>query len=205
MTDWREEGERFITLARHVRDVLGGKIPVSCGSGALPAESQRRLHGEGLVDNVCFNLEIWSRPLFERICPGKQRFVGYDAWIESLETAVGLWGREHVYSAMVAGIELEPEHGLTWDVAADLALEGADALCARGIIPIYSLYWPLGGRDHPDYLGNLVAYFERLNLGYWDIRQRHGLAIWDGFMTHRSAYMQIECDLDRHGKPENHP
>jgi len=200
MTDWREEGERFITLAGRVQEMLDGKIPISCGSGALPAECQRRLHGEGLVDNVCFNLEIWSQPLFERICPGKQRFVGYETWIDSLETAVGLWGREHVYSAMVAGIELEPEHGLTWEQAADLALEGADALCAKGIIPIYSLYWPLGGRDHPDYLGNLVAYFERLNLGYWDIRQRHGLTIWDGFMTHRSAYMQIECDLDRQNK-----
>jgi len=123
MTDWHEEGERFITLARHVHDVLDDRVPVSCGSGALPAESQRRLHGEGLVENVCFNLEVWSRPLFERICPGKQRFVGYDAWIGSLETAVGLWGREHVYSAMVAGIELEPEHGLTWVDAADLVDE----------------------------------------------------------------------------------
>lgn len=198
MTDWREEGERFVALARHVREVVDGAIPVSCGSGALPVEVQRRLHGDGLAENVCFNLEIWSQPLFERICPGKQRFVGYDRWLESLEAAVGLWGSGHVYSAMVAGIELEPEHGLSWTEAAALALDGADALCARGIIPIYSLYWPLGGRDHPDYLGNLVGYFERLNLGYWEIRRRLGLRIRDGFMTHRSAYMQIECDLDRH-------
>jgi hypothetical protein len=98
---------------------------------------------------------------------------------------------------MVAGIELEPEYAMTWQEAAALAVEGADDLCRRGVIPIYSLYWPVGGRDHPDYMTNLMAYFSTLNLGYRKIRERHGLRIWDGFMSHRSAYMQLECDIDR--------
>ena len=157
----------------------------------------RRLDDEKLVDSVCFNLEIWSEPLFAKICPGKNRYEGYDRWIGALEAAVGIWGRERVYSAMVAGIELEPEHGYTWEDSARLALEGADDLCSRGIIPIYSLYWPLGGRDRKTYVSHLLSYFERLSLGYRDIRARHGLRIWDGFMCHRCAYMQLECDLDR--------
>ena len=52
-------------------------------------------------------------------------------------------------TAMVAGIELEPEHGLDWEQAARTALEGAEDLCRRGIIPIYSLVWPVGGRGLP--------------------------------------------------------
>lgn len=197
MTDWHQEGERFIELARRVQDVVHQRVPLTCGSGALPEESLRILHGEGLVQNACFNLEVWSKPLFERICPGKERYVGYEHWIQSLEQAVGLWGPERVYSAMVAGIELEPEYGMTWQDAADLAIAGADDLCSRGIIPIYSLYWPVGGRDHPDYMSNLLAYFERLCLGYSQIRRKHGLNIWDGFMSEKGAYMQVECDIDR--------
>jgi hypothetical protein len=197
MTDWRQEGERFIELARRVQEVISHNIPVTCGSGALPDESLQTLHTERLVDNVCFNLEVWSEPLFAKVCPGKQRFVGYRRWIESLERAVTLWGRERVYSAMVAGVELEPEFAMSGQAALELALEGADDLCRRGIIPIYSLYWPVGGRNHPEYLSRLRTYFERFNLGYAAIRNRHRLRIWDGFMCHRCAYMQLEADIDR--------
>jgi hypothetical protein len=197
MTDWSEEGARFIEIARAVQEANPDRVPVTCGSGALPNDALDTLHGEGLVEAVCFNLEVWSKDLFEKICPGKNRFVGYERWIESLESAVDRWGRERVYSAMVAGIELEPEHGLSWQEAADIALVGAEYLCARGIIPIYSLYWPVGGREHPNYMNRLRSYFERLSLGYQAIREKHQLHIWDGFMCHRCAYMQMECDVDR--------
>jgi len=150
-----------------------------------------------LVQHVCFNLEMWSEPLFAKICPGKNRFVGYANWIAALETAVRFWGRGNVYSAMVAGIELEPEHGLEWQEAARIALEGAEDLCSRGIIPIYSLVWPVGGRQRSDFHARIRSYFETLNSGTHAIRQRHGLQISEGFMCHRCAYMQLECDMDR--------
>ena len=200
LTDWRKEGERFIQIAQAVQEVNEHRIPVACGSGALPLDLMQRMHAENLVDSVCFNLEIWSESLFEKICPGKNKFVGYQAWIRSLEDAVSLWGKGRVYTAMVAGIELEPEFGMTWQQAADLASQGAHELCRKGIIPIYSLYWPVGGRDHPDYFSRLRAYFERLNLRYHAIRQEQKLEIWEGFMCHRCAYMQLECDLDRVAK-----
>ncbi len=197
LTDWHQEGRRFVEIARQAQQVLEHRVPLTCGSGALPQESLRQLHDEGLVDNVCFNLEVWSEPLFAKVCPGKHRFVGYRRWIESLEAAVALWGAGRVYSAMVAGVELEPEHGLSWQQAAQLALQGAQELCARGVLPIYSLYWPTGGRDHPEHLANLLAFFEKLNSGYHAVRQARGLHISAGLQCHRCAYMQIECDLDR--------
>jgi hypothetical protein len=197
LTDARLEGERFLQLARFVKRENRYGIPVALGSGALPDDQIEQFHRERLVDHVCFNLEMWSEPLFAKVCPGKNRYVGYQRWIEALETAVGLWGRGHVYSAMVAGIELDPEYGMTWEEAARLALEGAEDLCSRGIIPIYSLMWPSGGRDRPDYHVRIRSYFEALNLGYQQIRARHGLQFSPGFMCHRCAYMQIECDLDR--------
>lgn len=197
LTDWSKEGKRFIKIAGAVQQVNQHKIPVTCGSGALPLEMLERLYNENLVDSVCFNLEVWSEQLFKHVCPGKHKFVGYHQWIKSLEQAVGLWGKERVYSAMVAGIELEPEYNMNWRQAADLAIEGAEDLCARGIIPIYSLYWPVGGKDHPEYFSRLRSYFKKLNLEYRQIRQKYELSIWEGFMCHRCAYMQMECDIDR--------
>ncbi len=200
LTDWREEGERFLQLARAVKANNPDNVPVTLGSGALPDDILQKFHDESLVDNVCFNLEVWSEPLFAKVCPGKNRYVGYHEWIASLEKAVSLWGRGRVYSAMVAGVELEPEHQMDWQQAADLCIAGAEDLCSRGIIPIYSLYWPVGGKNHPDYMSRLRNFFERLNVAYSDIRKKYGLAISDRFMCHRCAYMQLECDIDRHQK-----
>ena len=197
LTDWRREGERFLQLARFVKEANVRRIPVTLGSGALPDDLIEQFHREQLVDHVCFNLEMWSEPLFAKICPGKNRYVGYARWIAALETAVRFWGRGNVYSAMVAGIELEPEHGLEWQDAARTALEGAEDLCRRGIVPIYSLVWPMGGRQRPDYNARIRSYFETLTTGYAEIRRRHGLQVADSFMCHRCAYMQLECDVDR--------
>jgi len=197
LTDPALEGERFLQLARAVKDNNPDNIPVTLGSGALPDSTLREFHEQKLVDAVCFNLEVWSEELFSQVCPGKNQYVGYDGWIASLETAVGLWGRGRVYSAMVAGIELEPEHGFEWHEAADIAVKGVEDLCSRGIIPIYSLYYPTGGKDRSDYQSRLRNYFEQLALQYQDIRERHGLKVWGGFMCHRCAYMQLECDIDR--------
>jgi len=197
LTDWHAEGRRFLEVARKVQEVVRHTIPVACGSGALPDSAQDALHDEKLVDAVCFNLEVWPERLFAKVCPGKNRYVGFDRWVAALEHAVSRWGKGRVYSAMVAGVELEPEYGLDWEQAAALALEGAAALTSRGILPIYSLHWPVGGRDHPDYHERLRAFFERLNLGYRALREEHDLRFWDGFMCHRCAYMQLECDIDR--------
>ncbi|MDX1500441.1 MAG: hypothetical protein R3176_11115 [Woeseiaceae bacterium] len=197
LTEPREEGRRFLALARAVREANPAGIPVCLGSGALPADMIDEFHRERLVDAVCFNLEVWSEALFARVCPGKNTYVGYDGWIGALEHAVRRFGTGRVYSAMVAGVELEPEHGMGWEDAARLAVEGADDLTARGIIPVYSLYWPTGGKERPDYQSRLRNFFETLAVEYRDIRLRRELRLWDGFMCHRCAYMQLECDMDR--------
>ena len=85
-----------------------------------------------------------------------------------------------------------------------LARHGCPALrsrppwwCGRGIIPIYSLYYPVGGKYLSYCDSRLRNFFEQLASRYKEIRHQHGLEIWDGFMCHRCAYMQLECDIDR--------
>jgi hypothetical protein len=197
LTDPAQEGQRFLQLARAVREINSEGVPVCLGSGALPTDSIDEFYREQLVDAVCFNLEVWSEELFARVCPGKNRYVGYANWIAALEHAVGLWGTGRVYSAMVAGVELEPEYDMDWQQAAALAVKGAGDLCSRGVIPVYSLYWPTGGKDRSDYHSSLRHFFETLTLEYRAIRADSKLELWDGFMCHRCAYMQLECDVDR--------
>jgi hypothetical protein len=197
LTDPELEGQRFLQLARAVKDSNPDSVPVCLGSGAIPEHTIRQFHDEQLVDAICFNLEVWSAELFSQVCPGKNRYVGYDNLIDLLEFAVGIWGKGRVYTAMVAGVELEPEFGMTWEAAAELAVRGAADLCGRGIIPVYSLYWPTGGKDRPDYQVRLRSFFEALADEYRRIRHESAISVWDGFMCHQCAYMQLECDIDR--------
>ena len=197
LSEPREEGQRFLQLARAVQDANPDGVPVCLGSGALPHDVIDEFHREQLVDAACFNLEVWPEKLFASVCPGKNNYVGFDGWIAALEHAVKRWGTGRVYSAMGAGVELEPEYEMSWKEAVKAAANGADDLCSRGIIPVYSLYWPTGGKERPDYQSRLRNFFEALTLEYRAIRERHDLQLWDGFMCHRCAYMQLECDVDR--------
>ncbi len=198
MVDWEDEARRYLQLSRALRKGCPDLPYVTCGSGALPDHALRTLRDEGLVDGVCFNLEVFGRDLFEQICPGKSYSVGYQEWLRSLEQAVKLWDVGNVYSAMVAGIELEPRYaGLSVKEAVKRSLEGADDLLQRGIFPIFSLYWPLFGKGSEELLASLRDYFGRVHLGYAELRYKRGMQFNPDFMCHRCAYMQLECDLDR--------
>jgi hypothetical protein len=198
LTDWAEEGRRFLDIARAAREALGHGAYLSLGSGAIPTDLLRVFKEEDLVDGCCFNLEVWSEPLFASVCPGKNRFVGWSRWLESLYDAAELFGPGNVYSAMVAGVEMEPEHGgLSIDDAISNAMGGARTLLDRGVIPLWSIYWPLWGQTHPERLAPLREYFERLNAEYAQVRAKAGVKINPRFQCPSCAYMQLEVDLDR--------
>ena len=132
MTDWEEEGRRFLDLARAAREVVGHRAHLSLGSGAIPTAMLKQFKDEDLVDGCCFNLEVWGEQLFKSVCPGKQKYVGYNKWLESLYAGAELFGKGNVYTALVCGVELEPEHGgLSVDEGIANAMQGARELATR--------------------------------------------------------------------------
>lgn len=198
MLDWEEEGRRFLEMARAAREVVGHRAHLSLGSGAIPPAMLKTFKDEDLVDGACFNLEVWGPRLFASVCPGKQRYVGWERWLESLYAAADLFGQGNVYSAMVCGVELEPEHGgMTADEGIANAMEGARTLLSHGVIPLWSMYWPIWGMTHPERLPALREYYERLNAEYAKVRRELGVKISEKFQCSGCAYMQLEVDLDR--------
>ncbi len=198
LTDWNEEGRRFLEMARAAREVAGHKAHLSLGSGAIPPELLRVFKDEDLVDGCCFNLEVWGKELFASVCPGKQRYIGWEKWLESLYAGAELFGKGNVYTALVCGVELEPEHGgMTVEAGIANAMRGARELLAHGVIPLWSMYWPIWGMTHPERLVTLREYYERLNAEYAKVRQEAGVKISESFQCRGCAYMQLEVDLDR--------
>ncbi len=196
MHDWNEEAARYRTIGVAIRKA-GLKIPyLVCGSGALPREAMEQFAASGLYDAVCFNLEVWGKELFSKVCPGKNGFVGYDRWLQSLVEGVEIFGRGNVYTAMVTGYELEPQLGLDYDQALANSVTGARWMMEHGITPVYSLFWPFGVEKIPHRLRVLRQYFQELNQETMKIRKETGLSVRGAFMCERCAYMQLESDLE---------
>lgn len=89
------------------------------------------------ISSVAFNLEIWDEELFKQICPGKDRRVGRERWIESLKEARDLLKPARALSSFVVG--LEPEESV---------LEGINYLSSEGIWPIMSPFIPMVGTEY---------------------------------------------------------
>ncbi len=199
MIDMAQEGERYVRIAERLAEAgLMDRYYVACGSGAIERKHMEELKDLG-VRGASFNLEVWDPQQFARVCPGKNKVVGRDRWIESLEEAVGVFGVGNVLTAFVGGVELEGE-GAFRDLseALDSNLEAGETLIPKGIQPVYSLHWKVVGKRgalDPFYT---LDHFLKLNEGLFAVRQREDRYINPEFFCRRCAYMQLEPDYDEH-------
>jgi hypothetical protein len=197
LLDIEEEGARYLQWAGHLsRAGLTERYYVACGSGAVPKRDMERMRDLG-VRGACFNMEVWDPGQFERICPGKAKFVGRARWIRALEEAVEVFGPDNVMTAFVGGAELDGE-GAFEDPEAALAsnVAAAEYLIPRGIQPVYSLFWKMTGKHRGDEPVYTLEYFLELNQRLAALRREHNRLINPDFFSRRAAYMQLEPDFD---------
>ncbi|MBU0551770.1 hypothetical protein KKF91_06775 [Myxococcota bacterium] len=198
MLDMAQEGARYVQLARRLAEAgLMDRYYVACGSGALLKPHMEQLKALG-VKGACFNLEVWDPAQFKRICPGKDHVVGRDRWLRALEEAVEVFGRGHVSTAFVGGVELEGEGAFeSVEAALQSNLEGARWLIERDIQAIWSLHWKVTGKNRGDEPVYSLDHFLKLNEGLSELRHAANLPINTDFFCHHCAYMQLEPDFDR--------
>jgi hypothetical protein len=197
MLDMAEEGERFVQIARRLHDAgLHERYYIACGTGAIPKRHMQEMKALG-VRGACFNLEVWDPVQFQRVCPGKAKYVGRDRWIGALEEAVEVFGPDDVMSAFVAGVELVGDGAMT-DVEQGLAsiVEAGEYLIPRGIQPVFSLFWKVTGKNRGEEPIYTLEHFLRLNEALAAIRKRENRPINGEFFCKHCAYMQLEPDYD---------
>lgn len=195
MTDPNLEADRYLKIVKGVRKASEG-VYLAVGSQALPPRRLPEFKEAG-ADGVCFNLEVWDRQVWERVCPGKARFVGREMWEESLVEAVRIFGEGNVYTAFVIGAEmvfqgslLDPEAALRSN------LQGARWLLMRGIHPIMSLFWPFVGTDMETAAGPDLHFLLRLFDGVNQTRSELHKPFPDNLACRRCLYMQVEGDFE---------
>ncbi len=109
---------------------------------ALPRDEVKRFREAG-IQIYHPNYEVWDPRLFSIICPGKDRYIGRDRWIQRILDAAEVFPPSRVIPNFVAGIEMaRPEGFGNVDEALASTGEGLDFFMSRGIIPRFTTWCP---------------------------------------------------------------
>jgi hypothetical protein len=148
----------------------------------LPLDEVRRLRDAG-VQIYHPNYEIWDRRLFDVLCAGKARLIGWEEHMRRIVEAAAVFGPEKVIPNFVAGIEMsQPDGFQSVDEAIASTAAGLDFFMSRSIVPRFTTWCP----EPLSALGRAsqavpLEYHARLLRVYRDTHARHGLAAPPGY------------------------
>ncbi|MFQ5668633.1 MAG: radical SAM protein [Candidatus Binatia bacterium] len=171
----KEAGIYVRTLEALRATPAGRQASFLLGTQVLEPDEARRAKDAGF-DWATWNLEFWNPTLFESICPGKARHVGYQRWKELLLEGVEIFGSGYLSTNFVVGPEIAiPEGFKSQDEGLASVAEGFEWCLDHGILPFYQ-FW----RCSP---GSLLAdmdlpvppteYYVRISLAHHQLMEKY--------------------------------
>jgi biotin synthase-related radical SAM superfamily protein len=132
----RRELEYYLDVAEEIKSRLGVKDFIGTVAIGAPLDfSVIDKYKEAGWRDIRLNIEVWDKNIRKVICPGKEKICGgWDNWVNALEYAVKVFGKGHVGSNIVGG--LEPKQSV---------LEGVEYLASKGVICFASVFHPCAG------------------------------------------------------------
>ncbi|CAJ36802.1 radical SAM protein [Methanocella arvoryzae] len=116
-----EEARKVARVVRLIRQELGDRdVPI--GVSIYATDESSELLKEAGAAEVKYNIETVDREIFEKVCPG----LSFDYIVKSLEHAVEVFGRNHVFSNILIGM----------GESDDTVIKGMEMLAIKGVIPI---------------------------------------------------------------------
>ncbi len=151
---------------------------VNLQTNAQDKETMKRYRAAG-VDCHHSNMEVWDRRLFEWINPGKDRRVGWDAWVRSLIDEVDVFGEGNVRPNFVGGVEMAKPFGFeTVGEAVKSTSAGVDFMMRHGVIPRFNQWRREPGSNlvsQQDQPAIPLEYYLRLMGDYYDSWKKYNL------------------------------
>lgn len=128
------------------------------------------------------NYEVWDKNLFEKICPGKAKWIGRETWIRRIVDSAEVFGPSCVIPNFVGGVELSEPFGFeTVDAAVNSTREGLEFFMSKGIVPRFTAWCPepyttLGTQPGPP-----LEYFCKLLNAWKETFEKYNLPIPPGY------------------------
>ncbi len=121
----QKEVEIVSHIVTAIRQYTGfDRVPGTILPSPAKGDNIKRYFDTG-IQAIGFSMEIWDERLYEAICPGKSEATSHSEFVESIRTAVRVFGEGNVYGIFVMG--LEPRSTFLEGVKA-LANEGANVV-----------------------------------------------------------------------------
>jgi biotin synthase-related radical SAM superfamily protein len=172
------------------------KFPSQLICSALTKEQLKRLYDETGITSVTMDIEVLDERLFGEICPGKAKWVGYDAWKQRLVDAVEIFGRGRVNTGIVSGVELAKHYGFTSEEEAlSATLAEAEELASKGVSTVNMVWVPRPNTHLAGQKNASLEYYVRLALGLQALRRKYDLPI--DFDDYRRCGNHPDSDLAR--------
>ena len=169
------EIEFYSQYVRAIKEKAGSRWPCLLQTGALEEDDYKRLRDAG-VDTVHSNPEVWGKDLFKMVCPGKDKYVGWDEWIKRVVKSVDIFGEGGVTPNFVAGVEMAKPFGFKdVDEAVRSTSEGFNYLMSHGVVCRYNSWCveplsALGGQEPPP-----LDYFVKISKAWYESWKKHDL------------------------------
>ena len=177
------EADFYGRYAQAIEERFPGRWIGKVVAQALPKEDVQRFYDYG-IRIYHPNYEVWDKYLFERYCPGKERYVGREEWHRRILDSAEVFGPRNVIPNFVAGIEMAAPFGFTTvDEAIASTTEGLQYFMSRGITPRFTTWCPEPttplGKMNPD--GAPLEYHIRLLEAYRATMEANGLTSPPGY------------------------
>jgi hypothetical protein len=130
-----DEVEYNITLLKELgKHFKTERFPSQLIGTAYNRRQLERLYNETGLMSFTSDIEVLNEGIFNKLCPGKARIVGYQEWKNRLKIAAEIFGKGRVNSGVVTGTELAEGIGFRTEDAAFAAIsEEAEELAEAGV------------------------------------------------------------------------
>jgi len=181
------------------------EIPLYLVLTPYSREQMRILREEAGVTRFGANLEVWDPDKFPLICPGKEKSMSREKWIERMIEGVEIFGEGNMECAFVTGVIMAPSpYGYNdLDRAVESDLEGIKFCIDNHIKPVSynwtiepgSYFYKIGAMQPP------LEFYISVELGRFNMfkeyEKKNGHAFPFGATDFRCCPWSVSIDLER--------
>ena len=174
---FQDEVDYYVDIFKTIAPLFKTKkFPSQLIGVAYDREQLETLYNETGLMSFTSDIEVLNEKLFEWICPGKSKTVGYGQWKERLYQAKDIFGAGYVNTGIVAGIELADPNGFkTEENAIKSTLQEAESLMKHGI-NVVSCVWRIAeGSYFRNQMLPTLDYYVAVSKGLLDLSRKYGL------------------------------
>jgi hypothetical protein len=192
-----DEVNRYIEMLKRIEKHTGGKkIMTQIVATAFNERQLRRLHDETILAGYTADIEVLNESVFNWVCPGKAKYIGYQGWKERLYKAVDIFGTDMVDTGIVSGVELAEPYGFrSEEDALEKCISEAEDLARHGVGIAQTVFHVEPGsiffKQKTATLDYLIAFTKSLE----ELRNKYNLSYY--YDDYRTCGNHPNTDLNR--------